>query len=101
MLALEVVCRSLNIKIRMLKTPRCSGRGEVIADLLSKGKVGAAVSMMGSTKMVEVPRTLLKYLRRPSKSCLLGHAILEEISRVTEILPPEPEFSFELEDLRW
>ena len=72
LLATEVVCRSLNINVRLVKTPGCSGRLEIVTDLLSKGRIGEALTTMGSpNRMLEVPKTLLKYMRMPSKFRLL------------------------------
>ena len=100
MKALADVCRGMNIGLAVNKTPRCSGKSEIIADMLSKGKCKEAWKMMNHVPvLLEPPRTFYKFMQNPRPTRLLGKALLMEMSRKYEVLPGEPEFSYELQDL--
>ena len=101
LLALEVVSTSLNCRVFLKKTPRCSGRYQTIADLLSKGKFPEAWDLMGRNVLMEVPRTLLKYMQWPTRTRTLGNSIIQEMQRSTMVLEPEPEFKSEVNHLVW
>ena len=49
LLATEVVCRSLNINVRLVRTPWCSGHLEIVADLLSKGRIWGGIDNNGQS----------------------------------------------------
>ena len=98
MKALFAVARGLNIRLVVVKTPRCSGRGELIADHLSKTNIPEAAALIGyHHELLDVPRTLIKYLQHPTPTRCLGQAILRELMQGTEILDMQPELSYELE----
>ena len=101
LLALEVVSTSLNCRVVLKKTPRCSGKYQIIADMLSKGQFPEAWELMGQNKLMEVPRTLLKYMSWPTRTRTLGNSILLEMARSTALLDPEPEYKSEVNHLVW
>ena len=100
MKALADVCRGMNIGLLVNKTPRCSGKSEVIADMLSKGKCIEAWSLMDyAPVLLEPPRTFYKFMQNPRPTRLLGKALLMEMREKYEVLPCEPELSYELQEL--
>ena len=100
MKALSDVCRGMNIGLLVNKTPRCSGKSEVIADMLSKGKCIEAWSLMDyAPVLLEPPRTFYKFMQNPRPTRLLGKALLMEMREKYEVLPCEPELSYELQEL--
>ena len=102
MVALKDLCRYLGMRVSVCWTPRCSSDGEAVADHLSKARFKEAGEVAGvEVKLVDVPRTLLKWLERPSISRVLGYAILAELEQEMEVLPREPEDAAEIERLRW
>ena len=61
--AIEVVARGINARVIFRKTPRCSGRLEMIADHLSRSERIPASDLMGRRNVFMVPpRTLGKFL---------------------------------------
>ena len=86
--ALHHVAEALNMGIQVRWTPRTSGPGERVADHLSKGKFKEAFTEAPSfaTGPSYIPRTLLAWLENPSKSRLLGQAMVEEMSDYTRVL---------------
>ena len=100
MKALVDICRYLNIRLEVRKTPRCSGEAEILADMLSKGKCMEALSQMKDPpRLVMPPRTFFKFMRKPHPTRVLGKAMLMEMGKDMQILPMEPELSHELESL--
>ena len=100
MKALAEVCRYVNIRLEIRKTPRCSGTSEILADMLSKGKCQEALAnMKGAPRLVVPPRTFLKYMENPRPTRLLGKAMLREMAESYEVLPLEPELGHEMEDI--
>ena len=85
-------------RLKITKTRRCSIRLDLIADMLSKADFDAAVELMNQDReFMEVPRSIIKYLRSPVHSRQLGLAVLAEIGQEMEILEPEPEPAQDLE----
>ena len=41
------LANGMGVRVKFVHSPRCSGRGEVVADLLSKGNVGNGGSWFG------------------------------------------------------
>ena len=84
--ALFHLSEALNMRLQVRWTPRVSGKGEKIADHLSKGKFKEAseVSPGLSPSPSYIPRTLLSWIRNPIR--VLGQAIIEEMSDYTEVL---------------
>ena len=102
MVALKDLCRYLGIRVSVCWTPRCSSDGEAVADHLSKARFKEAGEVAGvEVKLVDVPRTLLKWLEHPSISRVLGYAMLAELEQEMEVLPREPEDAAEIARLRW
>ena len=93
MLAIKDVAKYLNVNLALVWTPRCSSEGELCADQLSKSKFSEAAATAGcEVNLCPVPRALLKWLRAPRVTRLLGFAILEEMEAAgCEVLPREPE----------
>ena len=98
--ALDVVARGLNCTLVVKKTPRRSSRGEQIADHLSKGEFDTAKELMGPGHQLRFPpKTLVKYMDSPTVTRVLGSAILRELSDYLEVLTPEVEWDWEVENL--
>ena len=103
MMALKDVAKYLGVKLCVLWTPRCSSPGEVVADHLSKAKFEEAGEVAEvPVHLARVPRTLLKWLERPTVTRLLGMAILKEMEDMgTKVLTMEPESPAEIASLKW
>ena len=86
--ALYHVAEALNMGTQVRWTPRVSGPGERVADHLSKGKLCEAFKEAPglATGPSDIPLTLLAWLTNPSKTRLLGQAIVEEMAGYTEVL---------------
>ena len=79
--AAAVVARGINCKLDVVKITRCSNRGSIMADALSKGALQKMVSLWTGPlpDAARVPRVLLKWLGNPVPSDTLGEEILAEI----------------------
>ena len=80
----------LDVNLRVIWTPRCSGTGEAIADHLSKHKVAKALALAGpeaDQSFAKIPEALVRWLDNPSLSRVLGHAELEELAESMPVLP--------------
>ena len=97
------MAKYLGVKLCVVWTPRCSSPGELVADHLSKAKFKEAGGVAGvQGHLARVPRTLLKWLERPTVTRLLGMAILSEMEDMgVEVLPMEPENPVEIAALKW
>ena len=101
MVAIKDVAKYLNVNLSVVWTPRCSSPGELVADQLSKAKFVEAGETAGCpVNLCAVPRALLKWLRAPVVTRLLGMAILEEMEgQGVQVLPREPEDRAEIVSL--
>ena len=95
--------RYLNVQLRIVWTPRCSGGPELVADHLSKSKFREAleVANVADMKLLRIPRTLLKWLTAPKPARVLGYAVCDELAETGQVLPREPEDRAKVEHLRW
>ena len=86
--ALFDVAKGLGCRVRVKKTPRISGHGEMVADALSKGDWGRAWPLMPEKKEDPqyVPRSLLRWIYDPVPDMSLGLKVLEEMSHYTAVL---------------
>ena len=86
--ALHYVAVSLNVNLRVEKTPRCSGRGEVVADELSKGNITKALALMDDPMKnpSSVPLVLKEWIKDPFPSRTLGEMIMDELAEFTKVL---------------
>jgi hypothetical protein len=78
----------LNCVVRVTKTRRCSGLGEVAADALSKGEWASAWEAMPFKydDPAFIPRSLLLWIRNPMPDLELGQRVLTEMSHYTKVL---------------
>ena len=68
--------------VQVSKIRRCSDKGSVLADLISKGSIRAARKLwreMG--RMRRVPRVLIKWIKEPMVDCDLGKKILIKLKK--------------------
>ena len=102
MVAIRNIAKYLNIRLCVLGTPRCSSPGEVVAGHLSKAEFEAAGQMAGEPlKLQRVTGTLLRWIKKPGVTRLLGLAILNELEEAgTEVLVREPEDKVEIMSLQ-
>ena len=101
--AIRTVAAHLDVNLRVIWTPRCSGTGEAIADNLSKHKVAEALALAGpeaEQSFAKIPEALVRWLDNPSLSRVLGHAELEELAESMPVLPWDQEDEESLVKLR-
>ena len=78
----------LGSAVKVLKTKRCSGQGEVVADSLSKGDWEKAWPLMPNKNEDpgRIPKSILKWVANPVKDMDLGYKILTDMMRYTKVL---------------
>ena len=76
----------INCKPFICKVARCSTKGSVAADLLSKGDIKAFYKLFPGSPMdpLRIPTTLLQWLQAPRVDYELGVRIAEELGRKGE-----------------
>ena len=86
--ALHYVAASLNSTLIVEKTPRRSGKGEEVADELSKGNVSRALEQMDDPMPSRSgwPKVLRQWIKDPYPSRRLGEAIVDELATYTSVL---------------
>ena len=74
--------------VKILKTRRCSGPGEVVADSLSKGDWEVAWPLMPNKNEDpgRIPASILKWVANPVKDMDLGSKILTDMMEYTKVL---------------
>ena len=86
-LAIASLARSINAVVSIEHVRRCSTENALIADLLSKGKLQKAWKLFPrSCQLGVLSLSLLKWLRNPFPTRVLGHAMSLEIAQVDETL---------------
>ena len=86
--ALHYVSKALNVYLRIEKVPRRVGKGAEIADELSRGNLGKAMSLLPDPADLpsNIPRTLIEWISEPIPSRTLGENLMDEISTFTKVL---------------
>ena len=86
--ALFDVAQGLAARVRVVKTKRCSGMGEIAADALSKGDWEEAWLNMPlkKTDPGRVPRAILQWAENPTTDIDLGEKILADMRKFTDVL---------------
>lgn len=82
--AVRDIAQAFNCPVEIRKVARCSNRGSLAADLLSKAEVEQARALMDCPASGPgfLSRTLLHWLEKPTVSRVLGYAILEELRQM-------------------
>ena len=72
----------------MLKTARCSGQGEDVADALSKGDWERAwpIIPLKNDDPDVVPVSLLRWISNPVPDLSLGEKVLSDMAKYTKVL---------------
>ena len=92
--ALNDVATSLNVKLSVVWRRRCSDRGSVIVDKLSKAETKEALELMqGVASPGYVSRTLSSFVKNPRPERCLGKAITTELASWMEILDHQVEWT--------
>jgi hypothetical protein len=86
--AINDVSDGLGCKMQLVKTRRCSGQGEVVADALSKGDWEVAWQVMPEKNVDPgiIPVSLLKWISNPTPDLSLGLKVLSDMSKYTKVL---------------
>ena len=97
--AMDTVARSMGVKLDVQKVARCSNRGSVTADLLSKGMIQEAWEVMEDCRAEPgyVPLTLVSWMEDPVPCRTLGGAIVKELATRFDVLDMEAEWNDELD----
>ena len=91
--AINDVAISLNVKVSVVWRRRCSDRGSVIVDKLSKAETKEALELMqGSAAPGYVSRTLSSFVKYPRPERCLGKAITMELASWMEVLDHQVEW---------
>jgi hypothetical protein len=76
------VSTGMGIALRVCKIGRCSDKGSILADAISKGDIRWAKRLWpGMNKMVKVPRTIVDWVKDPRVDFDLGRKILEGLKK--------------------
>ena len=78
---MKVIARSLNAEIHVAKVKRRSDSMSLVADLLSKGHLDEAKSMMTDPVMGHYSSTLAAWMSDPYPTRGLGVAIVHELKQ--------------------
>lgn len=74
------VSTGMGITLKVCKIRRCSDKGSVLADAISKGDIkGARKLWPGMGRLVEVPKAVIDWVKDPKEDFGLGQRILEEL----------------------
>ena len=86
--ALADIGEGLGCKVRVEKTKRCSGIGEIAADSLSKGDWDEAWQSMPDKNEDpgKLPVSLLHWITNPLLDMNLGKKVLSDMSKYTKVL---------------
>ena len=86
--ALHYVSKALNTNLHVEKTTRRSNAGAIVADELSRGALGKAMSLLSdpSETPSSIPKTLVHWITDPYPSRVLGEQLMDEISVFTKVL---------------
>lgn len=86
--ALHYTSKALNITLHVEKIPRRVNLGAKIADELSKGELGKAMSMLSDPADLpsSIPKTLALWIANPYPTRKLGENLMDEISTFTKVL---------------
>ena len=86
--AINDVAEGLGCTVSVVKTPRCSGVGEEVADALSKGDWNRAWPLMPwkNEDPGHVPRSLLRWIGNPIPDLDLGIKVISEMATYTNVL---------------
>ena len=103
MKALSELAFYADCQLKVTWTRRCSSDAELVADLLSKGRLAEAVQVAEVTNLctMRISRTLAKWLESPKACRELGAAICEEVAELNVLLPREPEDRETVQRLMW
>ena len=82
--AVRDIAQAFNCPVEIRKVTRCSDKGSLAADLLSKAELEQARAIMDCPASGPgfLSRTLLHWLEKPTVSRVLGYAILEELRQM-------------------
>ena len=85
------VAYALNCQLVVTKIRRCTGKGAILADKLSKADFSTLTEEMPGMKEDPgfLPRTILKWLHDPFPDMDLGKAIVREMSSYVDVIIPE------------
>lgn len=103
MKALSELAFYADCQLKVVWTRRCSSDAELVADLLSKGRLSEAVQVakVENITTMRISRTLATWLEEPKASRELGAAICEEVAKLNILLPREPEDYEAVNRLMW
>ena len=74
------VSRGMGIQICVCKISRCSDKGSILADALSKGDMCRVNQLWpGKSALVSVPRVIVEWIKDPREDLYLGLKVLQEL----------------------
>ena len=75
--------------VSVLKTRRCSGYGEKVADAIAKGDLTSLANMgLENASWSRPSRVLMDWVKKPVVTPQLGKQLLDELSLVMEVVIP-------------
>ena len=86
--AIHEISTALNCHVVLSKIERCSNKGAIIADLLSKAAFKEFYELMPERKIEPawIPRELLLWIQDPKEDMQLGKKILNEMAKYTKLI---------------
>lgn len=100
-MAIQRFAAAIDARIDIEWIPRCSDKGSLVADLLSKGQFSKACSMTGSTNPVigRYSSTLAAFAINLTESRCLGQAMAKEAAAFMQTLHSSVENTAEVEQM--
>ena len=87
--ALDDVASGTMSIVSVLKTRRCSGHGEKVADAIAKGDIPSLANMgLVNATWSRPSRVLMDWIKKPVVTPQLGKQLLDELSVVMEVVVP-------------
>ena len=77
--AAYVVARGMAIDLRVHKIRRCSDQGSILADAVSKGDMIMIRRAWPRRSLVELPESIVKWVRDPVEDMDLGFRVLKDL----------------------
>ena len=75
--------------VSVLKTRRCSGHGEKVADAIAKGDIPSLANMgLVNATWSRPSRVLMDWIKKPVVTPQLGKQLLDELSVIMEVVIP-------------
>ena len=78
--AAYVVSQGMAVDLRVHKIRRCSDKGSILADAVSKGDLATLRQQWPERRLVELPDSIVAWVKDPVEDMELGHKVLRDLA---------------------